>query len=98
MNAAVEFEHEPKARRFVAKIGGAEAVADYRIDADGVLDIYRTFTPVSLRGQRIGRALVEFALDHALREGLRVRPTCPFVKFVAERDSRFAGLRVDPPT
>ena len=45
----------------------------------GVIDLQHTVVDPAARGQGLGGRLVETALQHARAEGLRVRPTCPFV-------------------
>ncbi|WP_010147459.1 GNAT family N-acetyltransferase [Serinicoccus profundi] len=47
--------------------------------ADGVLDLQHSVVDPAARGQGLGGRLVEEALQYARAEGLRVRPTCPFV-------------------
>ena len=51
----------------------------------GVIDLQHTVVDPAARGQGLGGRLVETALQHARAEGLRVRPTCPFVpRYLAE--------------
>ena len=79
MNAPA-VEHEPEKERFVARVGSAEAELVYMRHEGSVLDLIHTFVPPEGRGQGIGDALVERAFAHARGEGLRVRPSCPFVR------------------
>ncbi|WP_372634812.1 GNAT family N-acetyltransferase [Fodinibius sp.] len=39
-----------------------------------------------LRGENIGKTLVEHAVNHARKNDLKVIPLCPFAKSVIERD------------
>jgi predicted GNAT family acetyltransferase len=88
----LSFAHEPQRNRFVARIGDAESVLEYRRLGNGTLELYRTFTPVALRGRGIGGRLVTYALEHALRGGYDVRATCPFVAKIIESDERFRSI------
>ncbi|HEY7671460.1 MAG TPA: GNAT family N-acetyltransferase [Gammaproteobacteria bacterium] len=81
----LEVRHEAARRRFVATAGtGREAVLEYRVAANGVLDYHHTFVPPEARGQGLASQLVSQALDHARDHGHKVRPSCPFVaRFIA---------------
>lgn len=52
----------------------------YALPGPGVIDLQHTETDEALRGRGVGEALVRAALAHARRAGLRVIPTCPFVR------------------
>lgn len=67
----------PKESRFVAEVEGLEAELTYVLDGER-FTLVHTGTPVPLRGQGIGTALVCAAIDRALAEHLTVVPTCPF--------------------
>jgi predicted GNAT family acetyltransferase len=81
----LDVRHEPDRQRFVADLGTSrEAVLEYRVAANGVLDYHHTFVPPESRGHGTASRLVTFALDHAREHGRRVRPSCPFVaRFIA---------------
>ena len=68
----------PQARRFEVIQDGHVAFAEYRL-ADGVMTLPHTVTPEALAGHGIGSALAEAALGYARANGLKVRPTCPFI-------------------
>jgi uncharacterized protein len=48
--------------------------------------------PHELRGRGIASRLTEFALQHALEQGLEVVPSCPFVASYIARNLRFGEL------
>ena len=78
MSAAVV--HDPGSSRYVLEENGAEVVLQYtRPDAD-TIDMRSTFTPPALRGRGLARVVVERALDDAAQAGLKVIPTCSYVK------------------
>jgi len=90
----LHLRHDPTARRFVADLGdGAQAILEYRPEGEGVLDYFHTYVPPAFRGRGIAGALVEFALEHARAQGLRVRPTCPFVARVIDSGDTYTDLR-----
>lgn len=79
----VQIVHVPEQDRWEAVEGeGADARSvgflSYEIDGD-VLDLQHTVVDPRKRGHGLGGRLVETGLQHARAEGLKVRPTCPFV-------------------
>jgi uncharacterized protein len=68
------------ARRYEIAVDGRLAgIADYRRE-DGRIDFTHTETLPAFRGTGLGVALVLHALDDARERGLRVRPSCWFVR------------------
>lgn len=77
--------HHRNSSRFVVELDdGDEAYLDYREREDGVLDYVHTFVPESHRGGGIAGQIVLEALEHARRQGRRIKPSCPFVRHVIE--------------
>jgi hypothetical protein len=90
--APLDIHHEPTTQRFVARTAGGEAVLEYdAVDAKTV-DYHHTFVPPALRGGGIASQLAEFALRYARDNGLKVRPTCPFVARYLQRHPEFQPL------
>lgn len=71
--------HNSEASRFELVVDGELARCDYRLH-DDVLSIHHTEVPPALTGRGIAAALVRAALEHATRQGLRVRPLCSYVR------------------
>ncbi len=90
----LDIHHESAAHRFVARIGDAEAVIEYATVNAKTLDYHHTFVPPALRGGGIASQLAEFALRYARDNGIKVRPTCPFVARYIERHPEFQPLIV----
>ncbi len=76
----MRIEHEPEEQRFVTQVEGGPAILEYTTPREGVIDLAHTFVPREARDEGIGDALVTRALDHARAEGLKVIPSCPFVR------------------
>ena len=64
--------------RFETPVNGDFAFLDY-VYHKGALALVHTFVPPKHRHQGIAFALVQFALDHAVRERLKVIPACSSV-------------------
>ena len=91
-NREITVEHEPGAHRFVVRLPDGEAELGYAQPRRDVLDLQHTFVPESARGLGVGDALVEAALRHARESGMRVIPTCPFVRSWVERHREHDAL------
>lgn len=61
------------------------AVLAYDKKEDGTLDLHHTSVPPSLEGQGVGSQLVRYAIDYARAEGVKIIPTCNFVRSWLDR-------------
>lgn len=75
----MQVDHEPDARRFVARVEEGPATLEYTLPRDGVIDLHHTHVPRGARGAGVGATLARSALEHAREAGLRVIASCPFV-------------------
>ena len=82
--SAVEVRHNERDQRFEASVPGGTAVACYRRQGDTLL-MTHTEVPPALQGQGIAAVVVGAALEHARREGLKVRPQCAYVAVYMRR-------------
>ncbi len=85
----LEVKHDEQAGRYYALIDGREAVCDYGRAGDGVLDFHHTYVPPELRGKGIADELVRQALEDVLARGLKVIPSCWFVRAYIERHAKY---------
>lgn len=93
MNLTIQ--HDPGSA-FRTVIDGEECFLLYGEASGGVLDYRSTFVPPSLRNRGVATALVRHALEYAMQENYRVRPTCWFVARTMSSDPRYRALRVPP--
>ena len=82
-----------KLTRFELAAEGCLAFVAYLI-SDGVMDLYHTESPKELAGRGIASRLVLKALETARQHGLKVKPTCSFVKAYMERHPEYKDLKV----
>jgi predicted GNAT family acetyltransferase len=75
----LQVTHNETACRFETTVDGLRCVVDYRCGA-GVVDIHHTGVPRMLEGRGIAAALVKTALAWAQAQGLKVRPSCSYVR------------------
>ncbi len=90
--APLDIHHEPAAHRFVARASGGEALIEYGTVDAKTLDYYHTFVPPASRGGGAASQLAEYALRYARDNGVKVRPTCPFVARYVQRHPEFQSL------
>lgn len=64
---------------FFIKVNGKKATLDYTISGRN-MDIFHTFTDPELRGQGLAEKLAQAAFEYAKKNGLRVVPTCEYVR------------------
>lgn len=88
----LDVQHDESARRYFARIDGSEAVLDYGVAGEGTLNLWHTYVPPELRGRGVADELVRQALDDIERRGLRVIPSCWFVRVYIDRHQRYQSL------
>jgi predicted GNAT family acetyltransferase len=76
----VNVQHRENGKRFTARTEAGLAFVSYERPDEGTIELHHTVVPEAARGRGVGSALVRAAIDYARKEGLRVTPTCPFVK------------------
>ncbi|MCD4533848.1 N-acetyltransferase [Nocardioides sp. cx-169] len=90
--AATQVTDNAEHHRFEITYDGALAgFAEYEL-TDGGIDLTHTVVRDEFEGKGIGGNLVKHALDEARDRGLRVTPTCAFVKSYIERHPEYGDL------
>ena len=60
-----------------------QAVLEYHLTGDGMIDFHRTYVPPAFRGKGMAEKLVRQGLAWAKSQGYEVRASCPYVqKFI----------------
>ncbi len=79
---AVHKEQGSHGGRYVAKVAGVagEAELTFTQRSPGVVSADHTGAPDNLRGTGAARALVDFMIADARREGFKIVPICPYVR------------------
>ncbi|MCC6867329.1 MAG: N-acetyltransferase [Burkholderiales bacterium] len=76
--------HNAAQQRFEAAVTGGTAYVVYR-PAGKVLHLVHTEVPAEAGGAGVAGKLVQAALDHAAANGLKVFPTCTYVRAYMKR-------------
>lgn len=79
------------AQRYERETGHGLAMLEYVTDGARI-ELVHTEVPPEEEGKGIAGALVRAALDDARGRGLRVIPTCPFVRTYVQRHPEYAPL------
>jgi predicted GNAT family acetyltransferase len=79
------------ASQFEIHADAGVAVLTYEL-RDDTLDLTHTRVPSQLEGQGYGAALVKAAMESARAKGLKVIPTCPFVRTYLRRHKEYGDL------
>ncbi|NHB83660.1 N-acetyltransferase [Tessaracoccus sp. HDW20] len=84
--------HHKSRRRYEIFVGDELAgYLDYR-DHDGAVEMYHTVTEPEFGGRGLASRLAGFALTDVRDSGLKVVPTCSFVRGFIDRHQEFADL------
>ena len=81
--------------RFEARVNGELAGYAAYVRTGEVVDHTHTVVSEDRRGEGIGGKLIRAALEDARRRGLKVRPTCWFVRTWVDRHPDYQDLLVD---
>lgn len=85
----IQVQHDEKARKYYAVVDGLESVCEYGEVGNGTLNFWHTYVPPELRGKGIAEELVRVALEDVLAKGLKVIPSCWFVRVYIDRHTRY---------
>jgi uncharacterized protein len=103
----LSIQHDPEASRFHVppelliddqapidheKMASMGMVLSYKEHEPGVLDFKSTLVPAHLRHKGLGTEFVRQALDWARQQGIKVIPSCSFVKDFLERNPEYQDL------
>jgi predicted GNAT family acetyltransferase len=88
----LDVKHNEAAGKYYAVTNGLESVCEYGRSGNGVLNFWHTYVPPELRGKGIAEELVRQALEDVLARGLKVVPSCWFVRLYIDRHPKYQPL------
>ncbi len=80
--------HDKDNERFTLDINGELAKVEYSI-RDGKMYLDHSEVPYNLRGQGIGKVLVEKTFEQLTKEGFTALAVCSYIRAVAQRSDRW---------
>ena len=83
--------HDKENSRFTMDINGELAKIDYNLK-DGKLYLVHSEVPYNLRGQGIGKVLVEKTFEKLTEEGFKAIAICSYIKAVARRSDKWKTI------
>jgi hypothetical protein len=89
--AGIVISHNPSQQRFEASFARKLAFLEYLLTRP-TLTLIHTEVPAEMRGQGVAGKLAQAALEFARREGLRVKPLCPFATDYIRKHPEYADL------
>lgn len=78
--------HDKEHQRFTLDINGELAKVDYQL-RDGKMYLVHSEVPYNLRGQGIGKVLVEKTFEKLIEENYKVIAVCSYIKAVKNRSA-----------
>ena len=87
----MEIVHQKDKNRYILNINNAIAKVEYVIKNDKMY-LTHSEVPVSLRGQGIGKILVEKTFEKLTEEGFKAVAMCSYVKAVAKRSEKWIDI------
>ncbi len=86
-----EIIHDKENKRFSMKINGQTAKVDYSLRNEKMYLVYSE-VPYNLRGQGIGKELVEKTFEKLTKEGYSAVAVCSYIRAVAKRSSKWKSI------
>ena len=83
-------EHGRKGAFYIDEDGEWIAELSY-VKNEGTMTIDHTEVDEKLRGEGIGEDMVKAAVEYARKEGLKIKPDCPYARKVIERTPELQG-------
>lgn len=84
----LDIVHEKENRRFTLDINGEMAKVAYNI-RDGKMYLNHSEVPYNLRGQGIGKVLVEKTFEQLTKEGYTAVAICSYIRAIAQRSEHW---------
>ncbi|MBA6153537.1 GNAT family N-acetyltransferase [Gelidibacter maritimus] len=81
----MEVNHDKENQQYIMEVDGENATVDYTLK-DGKMYLEYSEVPFNIRGQGIGKILVEKTFEKLTEEGYEAVAVCGYIKSVA-RDS-----------
>ncbi len=84
----MEIEHQKELNRYILKVNGGIAKIEYIIKDDKMYLVHSE-VPESLRGQGIGKILVNKTFEKLTAEGYKAVAVCSYIKAIAQRSEKW---------
>jgi len=83
--------HDIDGQQFILDINGENAKVEYTL-RNGQMFLVHSEVPFNLRGQGIGKVLVEKSFEQLTQEGFQAVAVCSYIKAMAERSEKWKSI------
>lgn len=84
-------KHNKDQQEFTMEVDGETAKVDYKMK-DGKMHLVYSEVPFNIRGQGIGKILVEKTFEKLTEEGYQAVAVCGYVKSVAQKSDKWKDI------
>lgn len=88
----ITIKHDTKTEKFYTIIGGKECTLKYEKVNDNLYNLKMMFVPKNLRGQGIAGKIMEYALNHARKNMIKVKPSCGYIQDYIHKNLEHTSL------
>lgn len=88
----MEIMHDSGNHKFYLIKDGQESYAFYRMQDKETMNIFRVYVPPEQRHQGLAAKVAKAALDYAMKNNLKVIPSCSYTAFYIERNKEYGSL------
>ena len=85
------FIHDKNKQQFQLLLSSGKAFIDYEVRA-GKMYLLHAEVPYHLRGQNIGKALVEKTFEYLEQQNIQAVAICTFIKLLAQRSEKWRNI------
>ncbi len=86
-----DFVHDKAKQQFRLTVDQHIALVDYVMHGDKLM-LTHSEVPVALRGQGVGKVLVDETFAYLRDHRLRAQAVCSYIRLVAQRDPQWQGI------
>lgn len=84
--------HDKIDRKFILKLENNEQAEVVYTTEAGILKLVYSEVPTHLRGQEIGKELVERTFEQLTNEGFKARAVCSYIRAIAMRSAKWKEI------
>jgi predicted GNAT family acetyltransferase len=92
----ISVKHDNISQKFFTSIGGKECILRYDKISDTIWDYRMIFVPANLRNNGIAAKVVEYALQYALKNFIKVKVSCSYVKDFVIENQKYQEVLIKP--
>lgn len=85
-------KHDSVAQKFFTSIGGKECILRYDKISEVIWDFRMLFVPANLRGQGIAAKIVDYALNYAGKNLIKVKSSCSYIRQIFDETDKYNSV------